>query len=348
MWRSPAFRSLMPGRGAAAGVPRRSAQRFPSRTPGCPGASTGVRPPRAGGCLRGDPAGRGRTGRGRGSTRCCSPGSAGAPSATLTVDRRRDRPRARHCRRRRPGYRIVCCNRIGPGMRDLVDRWGDCAARACRRRPLALTLRVGDLVDRHRRRSRHCRASALWRAVTDRGILYAPRRNRLRRLRSGCWSHSALLHWSSASSSIPSRPERWRFLGVLVCGAVGHPAQRPLLQTEGQRREREAAERKQAEQDRKRAAARAAVAERKRVDSLTKAASRWWTRPRRSSARSRQLKPRAPAGWGTRGSRLLPGHLDDLRRAAAGPAHRKLVESTRSSRSRVLMTPPCCVTRRRA
>ena len=43
---------------------------------------------------------------------------------------------------------------------------------------------------------------------------------------------------------------------VLVCGAVGHPAQRPAApETEGQRREREAAERKQAEQDRKRAAA---------------------------------------------------------------------------------------------
>lgn len=57
-------------------------------------------------------------------------------------------------------------------------------------------------------------------------------------------------------------------LWFVALSIIRHSA--PLRETEGQRREREAAERKQAEQDRKRAAARAAVAERKRVDSLTR------------------------------------------------------------------------------
>lgn len=55
---------------------------------------------------------------------------------------------------------------------------------------------------------------------------------------------------------------------LLALSIIRHSA--PLRETEPQRRAREAAERKQAEEDEKRAAARKVVAERKRVDSFTK------------------------------------------------------------------------------
>ena len=77
------------------------------------------------------------------------------------------------------------------------------------------------------------------------------------------------------------------FLAAVVIGSVGLPAwwvplvlwlvgfsivrhRAPLRETRAQRAVREAAERKQAEQDEKRAAARKVVAERKRADSFTK------------------------------------------------------------------------------
>lgn len=70
----------------------------------------------------------------------------------------------------------------------------------------------------------------------------------------------------------------------------------PQLETPAQRRAREEAERKQAEQDERRAAARKAVAERKRVDSFTKAGLTLLERARVSVADLRATEA-ARDGW---------------------------------------------------
>ena len=110
----------------------------------------------------------------------------------------------------------------------------------------------------------------------------------------------AALGWRQGEALLVGAPPAAasaRFLAALVIGSVElvvwwvplmlwlvgfsivrHRA--PLKETPAQRSAREAAERKQAEQDEKRAAARKVVAERKRVDSFTKV--------------KRKLRPPAP------------------------------------------------------